>query len=203
LIQDVADLYTLQKSALLMLEGFADKKADNLVNSIKASKSQPLHRLITALGMRGVGEISAVDIAHNFPSLDLLANASLDALQQIEGIGPNIASAILDWFSRQRNQLILKKLKNAGVWPTAAESFATQRADNLAGMTFVITGTLTNFTRDSIKEFIQQHGGKITDSVSRNTSYVLVGENPGSKLDKANQLNIPILSESDLLKMCA
>jgi DNA ligase (NAD+) len=199
----VADLYTLDKHDLLKLEGFADKKADNIIGAINSSKSQPLTRLITALGIRGVGEVVAADLARSYASLDLLGNASLSELQNVGGIGPNIAGAIVDWFGRERNRIVLAKLKMAGVWPLADISQASIGKGSLTGMTFVVTGSLQGFSREGIKEFIQSYGGKVTESVSRSTSYLVVGENPGSKLDKARELGISILDEAGLRKLAA
>ncbi|MFO3796936.1 MAG: helix-hairpin-helix domain-containing protein, partial [Anaerolineales bacterium] len=197
LVRDVADLYTLRKTDLLRLEGFAEKKAQNLLDAIQASTSRPLARLINALGIRGVGEVTAADLARHYPDLDALSKATVDELIQIEGIGPNIAQAIVDWFARPGNQRLLEKLKAAGVWPRAEKPNEAVQAP-LAGLTFVITGTLSGFTREEAKAFIEAHGGKVTDSVSRNTNYLVVGENPGSKLQKAQQLGIPILDETAL-----
>ncbi len=200
LVHDVADLYTLRKEDLLRLEGFAEKKAQNLLNAIQASKSRPLARLINALGIRGVGEVTAAELARHYTDLDALAKASVEELMQIEGIGPNTAQAIVDWFSRPRNQRVLEKLKAAGVWPRSGITAPSGTAA-LAGLTFVITGTLKNFTREEAKAFIEAHGGKVTDSVSRNTNYLVVGENPGSKLQKARQLGIPLLDEEALRQL--
>ncbi len=200
LVHDVADLYTLRKEDLLRLEGFAEKKAQNLLNAIQASKSRPLARLINALGIRGVGEVTAAELARHYPDLDALAKASVEELMQIEGIGPNTAQAIVDWFSRPRNQRVLEKLKAAGVWPRS-EIAAPSSTAALAGLTFVITGTLKSFTREEAKAFIEAHGGRVTESVSRNTNYLVVGENPGSKLQKARQLGIPLLDEEALQQL--
>ena len=120
LVKDVADLYTLQRDDLLKLEGFAEKKADNLLTAIAESKKQSLARLITALGIRGVGEVMAVDLAAAFGDLDTLSKVTENELQQIEGVGPNISRAIVDWFGREKNQQLLVKLKSAGVWPIVA-----------------------------------------------------------------------------------
>lgn len=202
LVQDAADLFRLTKDELLRLEGFADKKAENLLNAIEASKNQPLERLIVGLGIRGVGEVVARDLANHYLSLDNLQATTLDELMRIEGIGPNIAQAIVDWFRVPRNQEILGKLKQFGVWPEKKETSGYRESEQtLAGKTFVVTGTLKSFTRDEVKAFIEAHGGKVTDSVSKKTSYVVVGENPGSKYDKAIALNVPILDESELLSL--
>jgi DNA ligase (NAD+) len=211
-INDVADIYSLKRDDILEAVTKKDRKtdkeppgkiADNLLDAIATSKVQPLSRLITALGMRGVGEVSARDLAVHFSSLDNLAKATVDDLQTVEGIGPNIAEAIVDWFSRERNRKVLGKLKVAGVWPTAQPSTSGQQLSNsLAGQTFVITGTLPTFSRDQAKEFIESHGGKVTDSVSRKTSYLVLGESPGSKYDKAKSLGVKIVGEDELKKLC-
>jgi DNA ligase (NAD+) len=159
-----------------------------------------LGRLITALGIRGVGEVVAGDLARHFGNLDSLSKVSSDDLMQIEGVGPNIAEAIVDWFQRPANQKVLAKLKKAGVWPTAVEK-AKKEQGALTGMTFVVTGTLPNFSREQAKEFIEEYGGKVTDSVSRKTSFLLLGEEPGSKFEKARSLGVKIISEDELRKM--
>jgi DNA ligase (NAD+) len=210
-IKDVADIFTLKREDILEAVTKKDRKtdkeppgkiADNLLSAIESSKKQPLSRLITALGMRGVGEVSARDLSAHFPSLDLLAKASADDLQTVEGIGPNIAEAIVDWFSRERNRKVLTKLKSAGVWPV---NQPTERDSKLSaaltGQTFVITGTLPTFSRDDAKAFIESHGGKVTDSVSKNTSYLVLGESPGSKYDKAKTLGVKIIGEEELRKL--
>jgi DNA ligase (NAD+) len=202
LVNDVSDLYSLQKKSLLHLDGFADKKADNLLRSIAESRNRSLSQLITALGIRGVGEVSAVDISRIFPSLDRLAVASLDDLQNIPGIGPNIAEAIINWFSRDQNRILLEKLKSAGVWPVADAKQTKVQSTILEGLTFVITGSLTGFSRDSIKEYIERYGGKVSDSLSKKTDFLILGENPGSKLEKAQTLGIRIIGEEALRQMC-
>lgn len=199
LVGDVADLYALRKDQLLSLDGFADKKADNLLEAINNSRTQPLSRLIIALGIRGVGEVVAADLARHYTDIDFLSHASIDDLQSLEGIGPTIAQAIVDWFNRPSNRLLLEKLRKSGVWPKA--ELTSQHVENnfpLAGLTFVITGTLPSLSREEAKAFIEANGGKVTDSVSKNTSYLLLGESPGSKLIKAQTLNVPILDEAGL-----
>jgi DNA ligase (NAD+) len=201
LVKDVADLYLLTKEQLLALEGFADKKADNLLAAIHASAAQPLNRLITALGIHGVGEVMATDLSKNFPDLAALSLATVDDLQQIEGIGPNSAASIIDWFSRDANRTLLYKLNQAGVWPVASGQSPVANNQSLSGLTFVVTGTLPTLSREGVKEFIEQSGGKVTDSVSKKTSYLVLGENPGSKHDKALALGVPILDEAGLRKL--
>jgi len=202
LVHDVADLYTLERDALLNLDGFAEKKVDNLFESINESRSRPLGRLIAALGIRGVGEVVAADLSNYYLDLDMLSRAGFEDLQTIEGIGPNIAQAIIDWYARPANRRVIEKLRSAGVWPISEPSYQ-QQGTNLAleGMVFVVTGTLPTMSRNQAKEFIQKHGGKVTSSVSKKTTYLVAGENPGSKLDKAMDLNVPVLDEGGLNKL--
>ncbi|MHB8136109.1 MAG: NAD-dependent DNA ligase LigA [Anaerolineaceae bacterium] len=200
-VKDVADLYSLTVSDLLPLEGFAQKKAENLVNAIQTSKQQPLSRLITALGIRGVGEVMASELTKYFHDLDELSQTPEEILMSIEGIGPNIARQLVDWFQKDTNKHLLMKLKENGVWPIEVSSSKKSESQSLSGLTFVVTGTLENFSRDSVKEYIEANGGKVTGSVSKSTNLVLVGENPGSKVDKAIELNIKIIRENDLTTM--
>ncbi|MFC1922496.1 NAD-dependent DNA ligase LigA [Chloroflexota bacterium] len=202
LVNDVADLYTLSKEGLLELEGFADKKTDNILAAIQESKKQSLARLLTALGIRGVGEVSAAELARQFKSIDEVKTAEVEDLLQIEGIGPNIAQAIVDWFQSTTNQKVLAKLHVAGVWPVAEQVETVLESDqSFSGQTFVITGTLPGFTRQEAKEFIESHGGRVIGSVSKKTSYVVVGENPGSKFGIAKDLGIRILDEMGLRQL--
>jgi DNA ligase (NAD+) len=202
LIRDVADIFTLKKEDLLALEGFAEKKAENLLNSAEQAKGQSLSRLISALGIRGVGEVMAFDLARHYPDLEALSHASAEELQQIEGVGPNIAEAIVDWFDKPANQTLLLKLKAAGVWPVSQSPITSnQSAGSLSGLSFVVTGTLTGFTREGIKEFIQTNGGKVVGSVSKNTDYLVLGGNPGSKFDKAKELGVAVIDEGKLREL--
>ena len=212
LVKDVADIYSLKREDILEAVTKKDRKteaappgkiADNLLAAIDTSRQQPLNRLITALGIHGVGEVSAVDLSRHFPSLDLLAAASGELLQVVDGVGPNIAEAIVDWFARERNKLVLAKLKAAGVWPTSAETAPNLPSGPLTGLTFVVTGTLAGFSREGVKEFIEQHGGKVIDSVSKKTSYLVLGEAPGSKSQKAQELEVKIIGEEELRKLAA
>jgi len=208
-IRDAADIYSLKREDILQAVTKKDRKTDkeppgkiaeNLLGAIENSKQQTLGRLITALGIRGVGEVVAGDLARHFGSLDSLSKVSSDDLMQIEGVGPNIAEAIVDWFQRPANQKVLAKLKKAGVWPKAVEK-AKKEQGALTGMTFVVTGTLPNFSREQAKEFIEEYGGKVTDSVSRKTGFLVLGEEPGSKFEKARSLGVKIISEDELRKM--
>ncbi len=201
-VRDVADLYLLDTEKLMKLEGFADKRVQNLLDAIQESKSRPLARLITALGVKGVGEVSAADLASHYPDLALLAQASVDELQEIDGVGPNTAQGIWDWFHREENIRLIEKLRKAGV-RTYNEATTMQEAvtAELQGKTFVITGTLPALSRDEAKDMIQSHGGKVTDSVSAKTDYLVLGENPGSKLEKARKLGVAIVDEEALRKL--
>jgi DNA ligase (NAD+) len=198
-VKDVADLYLLTEEQLLTLEGFASKKAQNLLSAIEESKNRSLDRFITALGIRGVGEVAASELARHFKSLDLLTQAAVDEIKQIGGIGPNIALSIRDWIDRPANQQLLEKFRQIGIWPEVIGNSATSTA--LSGLTFVITGTLPTLSREDAEAMIARHGGKTTGSVSRNTSYLVLGENPGSKLEKAKSLGVKIISEHELLDL--
>jgi DNA ligase (NAD+) len=210
-IKDVADIFALKRGDILEAVTKKDRKtkaeppgkiAENLLASINTSKSRPLNRLLTSLGIRGVGEVMASDLARHYPDLDALSKATLDELQELEGVGPNIAKAIVDWFERPANQNLLLKLKSAGVWPTAEVSVSSdQSPGKLAGLSFVVTGTLAGFTREGIKEFIQSNGGKVVGSVSKSTDYLVLGENPGSKFDKAKELGVPVIDEGKLREL--
>jgi DNA ligase (NAD+) len=204
LVQDVADLYTLSKGDLLELEGFAEKKANNILEAIQASKGQNLGRLITALGIRGVGSVSAAALAKRFNSLDKLRETTCEELLQIEGIGPNIAQAIVDWFATPSNQSVLEKLKDAGIWPLMDVGDEDASIfQSFSGLTFVITGTLSAFTRQEAREFIEKRGGKVTSSISKNTHYLVLGSDPGSKYEKAQKLGVQIIDEIGLRQMAS
>ncbi len=201
LIQDVADLYVLTAEDLLPLEGFAEKKVENLLAAIDASRTRPLDRVLTALGIKGVGETVATLLLSYFPSIEALSEASQEELEAVPGLGPHTASAVVDFFAEQRNQALLQKLEAGGLQPTSEERL--QGSDRLAGLTFVLTGTLPNMTRDEAKGLIESHGGKIASSVSKKTDYVVAGENPGSKLDRAQQLGVPVMDEDGLRTLIA
>jgi DNA ligase (NAD+) len=198
LIDDVGDLYSLSKKDLLKLEGFADKKADNVLAAIESSKARSLAQLIIALGIRGVGDAAAVSLSRKYRDLDEIAKTSVQDIDDIPGIGPNIAEAIADWFAKPGNRGLLKKLKKVGMWPLSEPPKKPSGPQPFAGLTFVVTGTLPTFSRKDAKDFIEGFGGKVTDSVSAKTSYLVVGEDAGSKLDKAKELGVKILDEAAL-----
>jgi len=199
LIADVADIFLITNSQLLTLEGFAEKKAENVLAAIESGRSRPLNRLLAALGIHGVGEVAAGDLASHFGSLEALQKADTESLTQIEGVGENTATSIVDWFARPANKKLIAKLKKAGVNPTAV--VRKVEGGVFSGKTFVITGTLPNWSRDEAKSFIEERGGKVTDSVSKKTDYLVLGESPGSKLAKAQSLGVEIVDETTLRKL--
>lgn len=202
LVKDVADIYRLDIDSLLKLEGFAEKKAENILSAIKGSKNQPLNRLIIALGIRGVGEVLAADLALYYSDLDKLASASVADLQNIEGVGPNNAQSIVDWFDQPANKNLLEKLRQVNVWPKETTIVNQPKSmQRLSGMTFVITGAIPGYTRNEVKNKIEEYRGKVTDSVSKNTNFLVVGDQPGTKLDKAKKLGIQILDIDGLMKL--
>lgn len=199
LIQDEGDIFYLKPEQLLELEGFGEKKVQKLFDSIEAAKQRPLDRVITALGIEGVGTTVAVSLANQFGSLDALANASVEELDAIEGIGEALAQSVYNWFRDPYRQRVLDKLRQAGVNMLGA---VREKAGNqFEGLTFVITGTLPTLSRDAATELIEAHGGKVTGSVSKKTSYVLMGESPGSKAEKAATLGVPIIGEDELREL--
>jgi DNA ligase (NAD+) len=203
-IKDIADIYFLDRTQLLALEGFAEKKVDNLLAAIEASKNQPFERFLTGLGIRYVGGVVAGLVVAAFPAIDALQTVTQEDLEAIEGVGPRIAESIVEWFSRPPNQTLIDKFRQAGVTLAAAvEPGDEPTSQPLAGLTFVITGTLASWSRDEAKNFIDQQGGKVTGSVSGKTDYLVAGEKAGSKLDKAQALGVPILDEDGLKKLAA
>jgi DNA ligase (NAD+) len=202
-IRDLADVYYLDPERLIGLEGFGEKKVANLMDAIEASKNRPPARLLTALGIKGVGEVVAETLMDHYHSLDALAAAPVEELQEVSGIGPVLAQSITDWFAQGPNRLVVEKLKQAGVTTAQARPELPDGGQPLADLTFVVTGTLPTLSRDAAKEFIKAHGGKVTDSVSKNTDYLVAGENAGSKLARAQQLGVPIIDEDALRRMVA
>ncbi len=201
LLRDVGDFYTLEREAILSLEGYAEKSTDNLLVMIQASKTRPLPRVLAGLGIRGVGETVAQLLAGHLCSLDALAAASAEEIEAVPGMGPLTAAAIVEWFSHAPNRTVVEKLRRAGVRLAEEAEAPPQEGERqpLAGKTFVITGTLPSMSRNEAKALIEQHGGQVTGSVSRKTDYLLVGASPGSKLRKAQQLGVPTIDEATLL----
>ncbi len=201
LVRDVADLYTLRLEDVVGLEGFGEKKAENLLAGIAASKERPLARLLTGLGIRYVGGVVAETLARHYRSIERLATATQDELQGIEGIGPRIAEAVVDWFAHPRNRQVVDKLRRAGVRLTAEASAAPQGLQSLSGLSLVITGTLSR-PREEVETLIVQAGGKVSGSVSGKTDYIVVGENPGgTKYRRAQELGVPMIDEPRLMEL--
>jgi len=202
LLRDVADFYYLKAEHLLDLEGFAEKSVANLLAAIEASKKRPLWRFLTALGIRGVGAVVAQLLTQRFASLDELMAATGEELEAIEGLGPHTAKNIVDFFAQERNRQLVEKLRRAGVRMTRLPEEAAPQEGPLTGLTFVITGTLPTMSREKATEFIEAHGGRVTSSVSRNTSYLLVGEGPGgAKLSRAGRLGVDTMDEEELRRL--
>jgi DNA ligase (NAD+) len=199
IVKDIAGLFALKLGDLSELERIGEKSAQNLLDEIEASKKNSLPRLIYALGIPFVGERTAQLLADRFSSVEELASAKEEELFEVEEVGPKVASGILEFFSEPVNRQLIKKLEKAGVRPTAEKR--TVKSNKLAGKSFVFTGGLANRTREEAGEIVQQHGGKVVNSVSKKTDYVVVGTDPGSKFDKAKELGVPILSEAEFEKL--
>ena len=198
LVSNIADLYSLKAEQLKALDGFAEKSAENLIEAIDRSCGRGLDRLLFSLGIRNVGRRSAVLIANTFGDIDRVMAATVDELASVDGIGDIIADSIVQFFARAGAADLIERLKTAGVSMT----YRSQNASALlAGKTFVLTGRLERHSRDDMRALIESNGGKVAASVSKKTSYVVAGEEAGSKLDKANALGVPVLSEQQLLAM--
>jgi DNA ligase (NAD+) len=198
LVENFADLYKLSKDQLAGLERMAEKSAANVINAIEESKTRPLWRLVAALGIRHIGGQSAQILAERFGSLNDLMEASEEELAEIDQIGPTMAKSIFEYFHDPENQSVINQLLAAEVKP---EQPKIQRTEKLAGKTIVVTGMLENFSRQQAELAIRQAGGKSSSSVSKKTDFVLAGENPGSKLDKARKLGIEVIDEKQFMKM--
>ena len=198
LVHDVPDLYTLDVERLTSLDRFADKSAVNLVAAIAASKQQPLSRLLFGLGIRHVGQTAAQLLARHFGSMDALSHASADDILAIRGVGEGIALAVVAYFGDGTARALVHRLQDLGL--TMAEPQPVTAGGAFEGMTVVVTGTLPTLSRAQATELIESHGGRVTSGVSRATSFVVVGEEAGSKLEKARALGITILSEAELLE---
>jgi DNA ligase (NAD+) len=201
MVRDVADLYSLKLSDLASLERMAEKSASNVLSQIAASKSRDLWHLIYGLGIRHVGERTAGILARHFGSLERLGSATSEELDDIHEIGSTMAQSIRDWFDDSGNARLCRRLRDAGV-RTKMEKQTRQAADQrFAGKQFVLTGTLPEMTRDEARALIEAGGGRVTSSVSKKTDYVVAGAEPGSKLDKANQLGVKVIDEAGFKKM--
>ncbi len=199
MVKDVADLYALKLEELAGLERMAEKSAQNLLDEIEASKKNSLARLIYALGIQFVGERTGQLLAEHFSSLEELAAAKEEELMEVPEVGPKVAASIAEFFSEPANRQLIKKLRKTGVHPTAEKRQV--KSDKFAGKSFVFTGGLANRSREEAGEIVQQHGGKVSSSVSKKTDYVVVGADPGSKYEKAKELGVTILSEAEFEKL--
>lgn len=197
-ISNPADLYRLTMQDFTQLDGVKEKSAFNMFNAIQESKSRPLNRLLTALSIRHVGKETAEILAENFASIEDIQKATVSEIEALDNIGTTIAESIYEFFHDSENIKMLEELKHLGINPT---SKSLPKSNKFVGKTFVLTGTLQNMTRDEASELIKQNGGKTSSSVSKKTSYVLAGENAGSKLDKAQNLGVIILSENEFMDM--
>ncbi|MFN8418076.1 MAG: NAD-dependent DNA ligase LigA [Anaerolineae bacterium] len=196
LIKDEADLFALTADKLESLEGYAETKIQNLLKNLEAAKHRPLDRVVMSLGIPGVGSTVARLLIKYFPSLEKLRAATLEQLDAIPGVGESTAQTVIDWFAQPRSSRLVDKLIAAGV-QTEGEEVAPQ-STLLAGLTFVLTGTLPTMTRDDAAALIEANGGKVSGSVSKKTSYVVAGESAGSKLDKATELGVKVIDEDGL-----
>ena len=202
LLRDVGDFYSLDRKAILALEGYAAKSADNLLAQIEASKTRPLARVLAGLGIRGVGETIAQLLSDHYHSLDALASAPEEEIEAIEGMGPLTTAAIIEWFEHAPNRAVIEKLRRAGLrLAEEAKPPAAHKKKPLEGLLFVITGTLPSLSRKEAKSLIEEQGGRVTGSVSSKTDYLLLGESPGSKLRQAQQRGVPTIDEATLLSM--
>jgi len=201
LVQSPADLYYLKVEHLMRLPGFAYKKAKNLYDAIQKSKKTTLARFLYALGIRHVGEATAQLIAEKFKTLDKIMNATMADLTAIPGIGPEAARAIVEFFRDEENRHMVQRLLEVGITFVEEGEEKVEFPKVFEGKTFVFTGTLKSMTREKAKELVQALGGKASDSVSRNVDFVVVGEAPGSKYQKALQLGVKIINEEEFLNM--
>ncbi|HLN19122.1 MAG TPA: BRCT domain-containing protein, partial [Patescibacteria group bacterium] len=213
LISNPADIFALKKGDLEPLERFADKSADNLVNSIEQSKKIEMPKFLYALGIRFVGEETAVLVARN---LELIARReiknlediihefskiSIEKWQEIKGIGEKSAESLVEWFNNDNNKKIIERMNKLGVHVVIPDIRYATKYSELAGKTFVLTGELESFTRDGAKDMIRKAGGDVSSSVSKKTDYVVIGENPGSKYEKAKELGVKVIKEEEFRKL--
>jgi DNA ligase (NAD+) len=198
-IHNPADLYHLNTRELARLDRMGEKSAAKLKAAIEASKSTTMARFIYALGIRNVGEATAKDLAAHFGTLDALMQADVDALMAVPDVGPIVAQSVVDFFAEEHNQTVIAALIAAGIhWPDVP---VTPKTTTFTGMTFVLTGALPTLTREEAAAMIEAAGGKVTGSVSKKTHYVVAGDKAGSKLEKAQELAVPVLDEAGLLTL--
>jgi DNA ligase (NAD+) len=195
MVKNVADIYSLTKENLLSLERMGDKSAQNILDEIENSKKLPLERVIFGLGIRFVGERTAQFLAEHFGSMDAIMKASAEELEEVDEVGPRIAESIAEFFHEPRNRQLVERLRDAGL---TLKGKRRERGTRLAGKTFVLTGTLSRFTRDEAKKKIEDAGGRVSGSVSKKTDYVVAGSDAGSKLDKAKELGVAVIGENEM-----
>jgi DNA ligase (NAD+) len=201
LIRDQADIYDLTAEQLASLEGFGETSANNLIQSIEASKQQPFAIVLFALGLPEVGYVTAQALAEHFGTVDALIEASVDDIQEVEGVGPIVAERLAEELSEEPTLDLIRRLRERGLrFELSAEE---RRAEGgpLEGQTFVLTGTLPSLTRDEATARIRRAGGKVTGSVSKSTDYVVAGDSPGSKLAKAEELGTTVIDEAGLREL--
>jgi DNA ligase (NAD+) len=203
LIEDVADIYDLEEEQLAGLEGFGEVSARNLIAAIDASRSRPFKRVLYALGLPGVGYVTAEALADHFGSIDALHTADPEQIEEVEGVGPIMAVQIAESIADERTWELVEKLREKGLRLEQSPSERRAADGPLEGKTLVLTGTLPDLTREEAAALIKSAGGKVVNSVSKKTDYVVAGENPGSKLAKAEKLETEILDEAGLLALLA
>jgi DNA ligase (NAD+) len=202
LVHNYADLYELTVEQILPLERMAQKSAENLVKGVENSKNIPFESVLFALGIRFVGETVAKKLAKHYKNIDALSQATLMDLILVDEIGDRIAQSVIDFFENQENRIIIERLKKHGVQFEIVEKINPNATDKLSGKTFVVSGVFEKFSRDDLKKAIEDNGGKVGSSISAKTDYVVAGDNMGpAKLEKANKLNIPIITEDDFMKL--
>jgi len=202
LIADVGDIFYIERSTLFELPGFKDKAVDNLMKAIYAARDRPVWRLLYGLGVRHVGSHMARVLTDEFPSIEALSAATEDDLLKVEGVGPSIAESVVFFFNQQENQRVIEKLRRAGAGLRMAEEKKAPEAPGpLEGKTFILTGALGEFTREEASAIIEGLGGRVSGSVSKKTDYVLVGEDPGTKLDKALALGVATMDEAEFKRL--
>jgi DNA ligase (NAD+) len=194
LVNDVADIFTLKLESLLTLERMGEKSATKLLENIERAKSRPLGRILFALGIRHVGDVAAELLAGHFGSIDALIAASQEELASVPTIGPKIAESVYEYLHDEQNLALIEKLRAAGVKLTGEKKAA--REGPLKGLTIVVTGSLTRWSRNEIESLIKREGGAIGSAVTKKTDYVVAGENPGSKLAKAAEYNVKVVDEA-------
>ncbi|HOV21146.1 MAG TPA: NAD-dependent DNA ligase LigA [bacterium] len=200
LLSDYGDIYYLKYEDIIKLERMGDRSVKNLLKAIEESKSRPFSRLIFALGIRHIGTHASEILAENFSSIDELSKGTVDQFCSIPEIGPTMAESIVEFFKNKENLKVIEKLKKAGV-KTSREKKEVEKKNILSGLTFVVTGTLKNYTRDEITNYIKELGGNVSSSVSRKTDYIIYGEEPGSKLQKGQELKIKLLTEDEFQEL--